>query len=255
MRETTASVRTRDGEMPAHLFVPDDVATCPGLVVYMDAFGIRDELFDICRRYATAGYAVYLPDLYYRLGGLRFPPANRRGEPLPAGMQDANRATTIAMTASDLDGLIAFADRGGAGAAVAGLGAVGFCMGGRHAVAAAAARPDRVGFAASIHGGQLVTDRADSPHHLIARTIVPLHFAFARDDETCPDDHQRLIETIAAGTAGRVTCTRHAAHHGWSFPERWCFDRSAADLVWTRVLRLARETLWQPHTPRRLPLT
>ena len=100
MREATASARTRDGTMPVHLFVPDDVAACPGLVVYMDAFGIREELFDICRRYATAGYAVLLPDLYHRLGCPRFAPTNRQDEPLPIGMQDANRATTVAMTAS-----------------------------------------------------------------------------------------------------------------------------------------------------------
>jgi carboxymethylenebutenolidase len=254
MREVTVQIRTRDGEMPVHVFVPDDVETCPGLVVYMDAFGIRNELLDICRRYATAGYAVFLPNLFYRLGCPVFPPANRRAEPLPIGMQEANRATSIAMTASDLDGLITFADRGAAGAAVRVFGAVGYCMGGRHALSAAASRPDRIGFAASIHGGQFVNDRPDSPHLAIERTPARLYFAFAENDETCPDGHQGLIEGIAARTGGRATCERYAALHGWTFPDRWCFDRRAADLVWERVLRMAKDTLWEPHTPRHLPL-
>jgi carboxymethylenebutenolidase len=38
------------------------------------------------------------------------------------------------------------------------LGAVGYCMGGTNAVRAAIAVPDKIGAAASFHGGNLVTD-------------------------------------------------------------------------------------------------
>jgi carboxymethylenebutenolidase len=33
------------------------------VVVYMDVWGIREELYDIARRIATAGYYAVVPDL------------------------------------------------------------------------------------------------------------------------------------------------------------------------------------------------
>jgi carboxymethylenebutenolidase len=123
-------------------------------------------------------------------------------------------------------------------------------MGGRHALAAAVAAPHRVAFAASIHGGRLVTADDQSPHRLIARCPGRLYFAFARDDETCPAAHQEAIEREAALAGHRVRCERYDALHGWSFPQRECFDRAASERVYERVLRMAREELWSAHRPR-----
>ena len=72
MIEHTVSVGTIDGEMESYAFRPDDAGTFPAVILYMDAPGIREELFDFCRRIAGQGTYVLLPDLYYRLGKLRF---------------------------------------------------------------------------------------------------------------------------------------------------------------------------------------
>ena len=42
----------------------------PTVMLLMDAPGIRDELRDMTRRLASAGYFVLLPNLYYRAGRL-----------------------------------------------------------------------------------------------------------------------------------------------------------------------------------------
>ena len=51
----------------------------------------------------------------------------------------------------------------------------------------------------------------------------PFRFYFAEDDPTCPDEHQSIIEEACHRTAVNVSCRRLPAHHGWSFPDRWCF--------------------------------
>ena len=43
-----------------------------GIILYMDAPGFREELRNMARRIAKHGYFCLLPDLYYRLGTLRF---------------------------------------------------------------------------------------------------------------------------------------------------------------------------------------
>ncbi len=40
----------------------------PGVLHFMDALGVREELRDMARRFATAGYYVMLPSLYHRDG-------------------------------------------------------------------------------------------------------------------------------------------------------------------------------------------
>ena len=47
------------------------------VILLMDAPGIREELRHMARRIAARGYFCLLPDLYYRLGQLRFDIARR----------------------------------------------------------------------------------------------------------------------------------------------------------------------------------
>ena len=54
-------------------------ASTPLLLLYMDASGIREELKNMSRRIASQGYFCLLPDLYHRLGNIRFDPDRRDG--------------------------------------------------------------------------------------------------------------------------------------------------------------------------------
>jgi hypothetical protein len=49
------------------------------VVIYMDVWGLREELYDIARRVAVVGYYVLLPDLDYRQGRIRHQWRNERG--------------------------------------------------------------------------------------------------------------------------------------------------------------------------------
>ena len=59
---------TSDGTLDCYLHAPAEEGPWPLVVVYMDAFGIRPALAGMARRLAAEGYAVVIPNLYYRHG-------------------------------------------------------------------------------------------------------------------------------------------------------------------------------------------
>lgn len=66
MQERVVDIATRDGKMNTYVFHPDGPGPHPVVIHYMDSVGVREELSDMCRRLATVGYYVLLPNLYYR---------------------------------------------------------------------------------------------------------------------------------------------------------------------------------------------
>eukprot|EP01037_Dinobryon_pediforme_P004237 gene4237-4287_t len=181
--------------MQTHLFATEH-PTGRALVMFMDVFGIRPELFDLARAYAREGFSVYLPNLFYRAGDVSFPTPSGPDDRTDSEAIRLNVETTLDMTSRDLPAI--FAHAAATFPTVPVFAAIGYCMGGRHAIKALSAWPDTVRAAASIHGGRLVTPDAASPHLLIAGLRHPAYFAFAADDHACPDAHQKLIAEAAA---------------------------------------------------------
>jgi carboxymethylenebutenolidase len=238
MPERHVDIATPDGAMPAFMAVPEGAAPCPVVFIYMDVFGPREELNDICRRFAAAGHAAIIPHLFHRLGSPVFAPVNRREDKMEPEAHAANMATTLEHSTIDTKAMIDAVDGGLLGVNAASFGAIGYCMGGRHALAAATAYPDRIGAGLSVHGGQLVRTTNDSAHLLISRLNVPFFFAFAKNDVTCPDEHQELVRQEAARTGDHVVCQQFAAHHGWSFPDRWCHDHETSEAIYRKALQM-----------------
>lgn len=237
MHDAVKHVKTADGDMPVEVFTPTETGTCPGIIFFMDIFGFRDELRQMCRRYAAAGYAVFLPGLFYRQGNPCFQPTIQPGDGAPAEAAALNDALTTGMTAADTASLIQqVADL--TKVQVPAFGTVGYCMGGRHAIASAAHNKRDVRAAASLHGGRLINATPHSMEKLIGEVEAELFFGFAKDDPTCPPAHQATIEQAlaASSTPGRVEY--FDAAHGWTFPERYCFDAAAAERSWDCVLDL-----------------
>ena len=72
MIEKDILVTTKYGAMPSFAACPEAAGQYPPVILFMDAPGIREELRHMARRIAARGYFCLLPDLYYRLGHLRF---------------------------------------------------------------------------------------------------------------------------------------------------------------------------------------
>src|SRR5215467_2426943 len=152
MIERTVDVATRDGKITTFIVHPERDAPYPVIFFFMDAPGIREELRDMARRIATVGYYVMLPNLYYRAGVMELGPLPRDPEaPERKRMMELMYGIDIPRVMSDLDALIAFADRDPA-AKKGPAGAVGYCMSGQYAINAAAHRRDRITAAISMYG-------------------------------------------------------------------------------------------------------
>ncbi len=61
MAEKTLNVHTVDGEMETFIAHPDGNESNPVVVVYMDAPGIREELYDFARRIAPRATTLSSP--------------------------------------------------------------------------------------------------------------------------------------------------------------------------------------------------
>ena len=237
MEKALVKLATPDGLLPVQVFAPAGKQSKGGVIVYMDAFGLRPELDGMCRRYAEAGYVVFLPDLYYRLGRLRFAVPSAAHEPLDPAMDRANTATSLRMSITDTGAILAHAATTPA-YDVARFGTVGYCMGARHALGAAATYPDVIAACACLHGGRLVWDGPDSPHRCIPQVAGALYFGFAAEDKTCLDVHKALIESTIAANGVRGRTEHYPAAHGWTFPTRWCYDPIAAEHAFETVIAL-----------------
>ena len=119
------------------------------------------------------------------------------------------------------------------------IGTAGYCMGGPLIMRTAAAVPERVGAAASFHGGGLVTDQPDSPHLLIPRTSAHvLHAVAENDDEKNPEAKDRLREAYAAADIAAEIEVYEGTLHGWCPPDSAVYNEAQAERAWGRLLAL-----------------
>jgi len=244
MIEKTLDIPTQDGAVETFICHPERAAAPPVLFL-MDAPGIRAELYDMTRRLAAVGYYVLLPNLYYRAGkDTKYgPDVLTKGSAEQQRMRAVRTKMTIPPVMDDIAALIAFADaqpevKGGP------VGAHGYCMSGPYALAAAARYPDRVAAAASFYGTWLVSDAEESPHLNLGKARGELYISCAEHDELAPPDMVKELKARfdKSGNAGELEI-QPGVHHGFAFPQRWCYDKPAAERHWERLIALYRRRL------------
>ena len=106
-------------------------------------------------------------------------------------------------------------------------------MGGPLVCETAAVIADRVGAAATFHGGGLVTDQPDSPHLLIPK--MKAHFLIAiaeNDDQKQPDAKNILRESFGkAGLPAEIE-VYPGTLHGWCPPDSTVYNAAQAEKAW-----------------------
>jgi hypothetical protein len=71
MKDRFVDIDTPSGRMETFVTHPEHDGPFPAVIIYMDIWGVRDELFEIARRVGTVGYYCLVPDFYYRGGTVR----------------------------------------------------------------------------------------------------------------------------------------------------------------------------------------
>lgn len=245
MIEHTLDIATRDGAMESFICHPERHGPHPAILMLMDAPGIREELRDMARRLASIGFYVVLPNLYYRAGrdSVFGPGVLTVGDPERDRMRAIRTKMTIPPVMSDVAAMLAFLDTQPA-VKPGPVGTHGYCMSGPYALAAAARFPGRIAAAASIYGTWLVSEAEESPHLTLGQGRAELYICCAEHDELAPlpmvAELQALLD--ASGAAGELEI-HPGVHHGFAFPERWCFDKPAAERHWERLISLYRRRL------------
>lgn len=238
------TIRTADGEAAARLFVPDTrpEALDAGVIVYMDAFGLRPAMDEIGEHLANAGYVTLIPDLFYR--NAPYGPFDAKtafkNEDTAKQLRGMIGETTQAMTISDTKAFLdVLADHG-----VTKVGTVGYCMGGARALNAAAHYPDQILAAASFHGGNLASDAEDSPHKAAARIKARIYVGSAGVDRSFPPEQSaRLAEALRTAEVDHIIENYVGMAHGWAVSDHDIYDPRGAERAWKRLLGLFSETL------------
>ena len=240
MIEERVEIKTRDGEMPAFIFHPEEGGPWPVVLYLMDAPSIRPALKDMASRLATAGYYVMLPYLFYRGGPYR--EFGMSDEDMHA-RRDLMGTVSRGGIVTDAEALLEHAAKDPA-AGDGKIGAVGFCMSGRLVLALAQAMPDRVAAVAAIHGGGYVIDREDSPHLQVDKIQGEVYFGWADEDPGAPREHIPIMEKALkdAGVRHRIDFMEGALH-GFAPPGGQRYHREASERHWERVHDLFRRNL------------
>ncbi len=245
MKEQILDIATKEGAVETFICHPERGGACPPVLFLMDAPGIRGELYDMARRLATVGYYVLLPNLYYRAGkDTKYgPDVLKNGSAEHTRMRAVRTKMTIPPMMDDVAALIAFADQQPA-AKKGPVGAHGYCMSGPYALAAAARYPDRIAAAASFYGTWLVSDAVESPHLNLAKARGELYISCAEHDDLAPSEMVKELKALfdKSGNPGELEW-QPKVHHGFAFPERWCYDKPAAERHWERLIALYRRRL------------
>jgi carboxymethylenebutenolidase len=241
MIEHHVDIPTSDGQMNTFITYPDENGPFPVVFFYMDAPGKREELHDMARRIATAGYYVVLPNLYYRLTREFTMVRDEEGF---KKMFELMRQTTVANVMRDTRAMLDYVDRQPA-AKSSSLGGVGYCMSGPFILAACAHFPDRFKCGASIYGAGLVTQSPDSPHLMADRVRAEMYFACAEIDKYAPKEVIDAMQAHFVNTKLNYRLEWYpGAEHGFAFPLRaGIFHKPSAERHWSRLFALFERNL------------
>jgi carboxymethylenebutenolidase len=250
--DTDISVKAPGGTCDAALVLPQGSGRWPAVILFPDAFGLRPTMRAMAKRLAMDGYAVLVPNPYYR--STKAPgigPDFDFGNPSDrAKLGELRAPLTSDAVMKDAAAYVAFLDSHAGVNVKAKIGVVGYCMGGPMTMQAAAANPGRIGAGASFHGGGLVTDKPDSPHLLVPKIKAQFYIGIAaNDDEKQPDAKTKLDESFHAAKGSAKIEVYPGTLHGWCVRDmplqagNPIYNEPQAERAWNELVTLYKRAL------------
>jgi carboxymethylenebutenolidase len=240
-------IATPVGAMDAYAAHPAGGGPFPLVVMFMDVWGLREELFALARNVAAQGYYCVVPNLFYRHGKIRYEKRTADGKmmsviDLPEAMREEMRlqsAKVDRLRASvDIAAILEFCR--GEPVTPGPAGSVGFCLGGRAAFYAGQEFAGRFVAIAGLHGTHLVTDAADSPHRLVDRMRGEVYCGYGERDRFATPDMIAALDSAFAGNPHVLYRKNvHAgADHGYSLPDRDVHAAAATAIDWREIFAM-----------------
>ena len=250
--EKDVEIKTPDGTCDAAFIYPER-GTHAGVIIWTDVFGLRPSMRGIGKRIAAEGYAVLVPNPYYRV---RKAPMWEDASGFSFSSQE-DRAKLTPLTASispdgtierDAVAYVEFLDAQKQVNKNRKIGTQGYCMGGPLVMRTCAAVPDRIGAGGSFHGGSLVTDKPNSPHLLVPKIKARrMYFAISANDDPKQqgDNKWKPLREIAAENRLVAEFEVYKAQHGWCVPDmpkgpdgNPIYNKPDAEHAWSKLVAL-----------------
>jgi carboxymethylenebutenolidase len=249
MQTTAVEIPTADGTADAYFVKPDGDGPFPGVLMFMDAYGLRPHLIEMAERIAERGYAVLMPNLFYRdarsplvteeemidpaKGGAVF------GQRLMPMIQHLTPQKVVEDAGAYLD-FLATQDGVSTGPRVI----TGYCMGGRNALRVIEAYPDRITALGSFHAGSVVTDETDSPYLGVGSITGEVYFAHADHDRSMTPENIQALENALAAAGVRYTSEVYPdAPHGFAMSDTAAYQEAGEQRHWTNLFALLERNL------------
>jgi carboxymethylenebutenolidase len=237
--ENDVKITTPDGVCDAY-FVRPSSGKHPAVLVWPDIAGLRPAFRTMGKRLAESGYAVLTVNPFYRSKpapvipeGASFQQPEVRAMIMPLAQalnENTHKTDAIAFTT--------WLDQQAAVNTKKKIGTTGYCMGGPIVFRTAAARPDRIGGAATFHGGGLATTAANSPHLLIPQMKADFLICVAENDDKADPTVKDTLRASFAAAKLPAEIEVYKANHGWCAIDSAAFNQAEADRAWARLLVL-----------------
>jgi carboxymethylenebutenolidase len=238
--ESEVEIKTPDGTCDAH-FVHPAKGSAPAVLVWPDIFGLRPAFRQMGKRLAESGYSVLTINPFYRIKHAPTGASTDFQDPAKRdGLMKMMGSLTAETNVTDAKAFIAWLDKQPAVDTKKKMGTTGYCMGGPLVFRTAAALPNRVGGAATFHGGGLVTDKPDSPHLLIPKMKAQFLVAIAenddKNDKMQPPSRDQLKKAFADNKLKAEVEVYTGSQHGWCPPDSGVYNMELAEKAWSRLL-------------------
>jgi carboxymethylenebutenolidase len=234
-------IRVGDATMGAYLARPEDATPRPGVIVWMEIFGVNAHIQDVTERVAREGYLALAPDFFHR----SFPGLDVGYDPkgMEAGMKGLASLDADQMIA---DARAAVATLRAQPGCTGKLGAMGFCIGGQMTYLTACETD--VAAAASFDGGGIAAAKGpggkDAPIARTPKLSGKLLCLFGGKDPLIPPAQVDAIrEALAAAKKRHEVVVYPDAEHGFFCNQRASHHAASAADAWERVKRLFAEEL------------
>jgi carboxymethylenebutenolidase len=237
--ESDVNIKTPDGTADCY-FVHPASGSGAGVVVWPDILGLRPAFRTMGKRLAESGYSVLVVNPFYRskkapviAEGAKFsdPAVSAAVRPLAGALNPTTHVT-------DAKAFVAWLDTQASVSKTRKIGTTGYCMGGPMVMRTAASVPERVGAAATFHGGGLASTAADSPHLLVPQMKAQsLHCVAMNDDQR--DANAKVLLKEAFDKAKLLTEIEvYPAMHGWCAIDSEQYNMEQAERAHARLLVL-----------------
>jgi carboxymethylenebutenolidase len=244
--EKDVNVPMTSGVSDSALFYPEGSGPWPAVLVWTDILGLRPVFREMGRRLAVEGYVVLVPNPFYRNakapvvdGSFDFSKPEDR-----AKVMSLAAALTADANISDAKSYTDFLDQQPQTDKKKKMGVQGYCMGGPLTFRTAATVPDRIGAAATFHGGGLVTDKPDSPHLLIPKMKAEVLCCVAdNDDKRDPAAKDKLKGAFAAAHLKATVEVFDGCNHGWTVRGSQVYNEVGAERAWSELTELYKRNL------------